>query len=143
MENNAQAALQQAVADLKNLVTIAGDLSLHKGANKVLVKVNASIEAQEQVRQALLLAHAGVRRIEASRAVQGDYDNPLSSILDQILQIATPLVAMFGDFELSNLLGSLKVWLDRKKVEEEAKRLRQDQYLMQSSGPDIMYTYQF
>jgi len=84
------------------------------------------------------------RRVEASKTVTGLFGmgSGLTGIIEDVLSIATPLVAISGDFELSNLLGSLKVWLDKKKM-QEAEEQRQRDAMMSGGFEDYSFNYSF
>lgn len=114
------------------------------GLDAVLASLKRAGQGQEgrrQVREALQQAISVARRAEAAKTVQGFFGSSIISLLDQVLQVATPVVAIYGDFELSNLLGSLKVWLDKKKLEEQEDQLRRDR-MMSQSVDDLNFTYQ-
>lgn len=115
-----------------------------EGLKEVLASlktVQGTPEAKKQVWEALEATIAAVRRVEAAKAVQGFFGSSAISVIDNILQVATPIVALYGDFELSNLLGSLKVWLDRKKLEEREDQMRRDR-VMNQGVDDLTFTYQ-
>lgn len=84
------------------------------------------------------------QRVEAAITVQGFFGlgGGLTDIIDNVLSIATPLVAVSGDFELSNLLGSLKVWLDKKKLQQQLEE-QQKQDMMSNSYQDFTFDYGF
>ena len=128
-ENSPLAELTAALSDLKQNLT-------------AVMASSGDKSSKEQVRYVLTLAHACARRVEAAKAVQGGYGGSMLGLLDQVLQIATPLAAVFGDFELSNLLGSLKVWLDRERMREEQEQLRRERNMSQTAD-DLTFTYEF
>lgn len=115
---------------LHSVSALAGGLA--KTAGKAPVK---------DVRACLDAAAALVRRAEAGRAVYGFFGGGLTDIIDNVLQIATPLVSISGDFELSNLLGSLKVWLDKKKIEEQMADAQRNAMMNQSYEDLYSYGY--
>ena len=91
---------------------------------------------REYVETAIAAAH----RAEASKAVTGFFGmgSGLTGIIEDVLSIATPLASIAGDFELSNLLGSLKVWLDKKIAQEAAEQAQRNQ--MFSATDDSMWS---
>jgi len=110
--------------------------SLKKSASKESVNTNA-------LKDYLELSASIARRVEASKTVMGFMGgSSLTGLIDNVLRIATPLVAISGDFELSNLLGSLKIWLDKKKAEEAAADAQRQQMFSQDAN-DLNFTYGF
>ena len=107
-----------------------------------LLKTASAAYKTAQLREYLEVGVSLARRVEASRAVTGFFGSGLTDIIDNVLQIATPLVAFSGDFELSNLLGSLKVWLDKKKAQEAAEQAHRDA-MMNQSYDDLTFGYGF
>lgn len=78
-----------------------------------------------ELREGLEHSQRLARRVEAAKTVQGYLSDDVLSIIDNFVRIATPLTAFFGDFELTALLSSLQVWLNKKKmqaIEEENNR---------------------
>jgi len=94
------------------------------------------------LREYLGAVSAIARRVEASRAVTGFFGGGLMDIIETALQIATPLASMSGDYELGNLLGSLKVWLDKKKAQEAAEEMQRQQ-MMSQTYDDLTFNYSF
>ena len=115
----------------KNLTVLSNQLSKKASKSKVSNK-----EIQIVLTEAVKLAH----RVEAQKTVVGFFGlgGGLTGIIDNVLSIATPLVAVSGDFELSNLLGSLKVWLDKKKLQEQMEE-QQKQDAMNNSYQDFSF----
>ena len=66
------------------------------------------------------------RRAEVQRAVTGSFGGGLVDMISSALTVATPMAAAFGDFELSNLLGALKVWVDKRRAQDAAEKARVD-----------------
>jgi hypothetical protein len=95
-----------------------------------------------EVKQYLNCAIKLARRVEAQKSVTGFLGGSLTEIIEQVLNIATPLASMSGDFELSNLLGSLKVWLDKKKA-EKAQQTQQQEDMFNQGYSDLNFTYAF
>ena len=106
-----------------------------------LLEKRAKIGSREDIKAYLTYASSLTRRVEASKAVVGFFGGGLTDIIDNMLVIATPLVAIMGDFELSNLLGSLKVWLMKKKAEEVAELQQRDNMFSQSYDDMTTYNY--
>lgn len=52
---------------------------------------------------------------------QAFFTDAIMDTIDNFIKIAVPLAAIYGDFELSTLLGSLKIWLDKRKREAQAE----------------------
>jgi len=96
--------------------------------------------SNKELREYLGIAVTLARRVEASRVVMGFFGGSLTGIIDDVLRIATPLVAISGDFELSNLLGSLKVWLDKKKAQEAQEQAQRDTMFSQTAD-DLTFNY--
>ena len=123
-------------------------VSLHKQVEAMTQKLSTTASGKrvdaKALRECLETAASLARRVEASRAVTGFFGmgGGLTDIIENVLSIATPLVAISGDFELSNLLGSLKVWLDKKKM-KEAEEERQRQQMMGQTAEDLSFTYGF
>jgi len=97
---------------------------------------------REEVKAHLELGVALARRAEAGRAVTGGFGSGIFDTIESILTVATPLASIFGDFELSNLLGSLKVWLAKKRAEEAAEQANIYRSNDQTWN-NLSYTYQF
>jgi len=116
---------------------------LVKQANLYLKACRATTNpTKDEVRAMLIHAHALARKAEVGRCVAGFFDGGLVGMVDSFATIATPLVAVMGDFELSNLLGSLKVWLAKKKSEAAAEQARVDS-LTGKSWDDMRFNYSF
>jgi hypothetical protein len=47
----------------------------------------------------------------------------LLSTVESLLNIAVPLVSISGDMELTSLLASLRVWIDRKRLDQQREDL--------------------
>lgn len=71
---------------------------------------------------------------EAQKAVTGSVSDSTLSMVDSFLAIATPIVAFSGDFELTTLLSSLKLWVSKKRMELQMTS-------MQNQTPSYSYTY--
>jgi hypothetical protein len=99
---------------------------------------------KDQVRANLVHAVELARRVEAAHAVTGGFfGGGMISAVEQVLSIATPLVAIYGDFELSNLLGSLKVWIEKKKWQEAEEERKAQQNSSATRWEDLNFTYTF
>ena len=100
--------------------------------------------SNKELKDYLTYATKVARRVEAARTVNAFFGmgGGLTDIIDNVLSIATPLVAISGDFELSNLLGSLKVWLDKKKMQERLEE-QQKNDMMNNSYQDFTFDYGF
>ena len=62
---------------------------------------------------------ATIQRAECLQVVTGAIPESILSAVDSALRILVPMVSFMGDFELSNLLGSLKIWLQKKRMEQQ------------------------
>ena len=104
----------------------------------------ASLEkkAVEEARTKLKEAEKLAIRVEAGKVVTGFLSESVLSTIDNLLRIATPLVAISGDFELSTLLGSLKIWLDKKKAQQAAEDARR-QDMMSMGYDDLSFQYSY
>lgn len=109
---------------------------------KRMSKMASSGVDPAEVKQYLNCAIKLARRVEAQKSVTGFLGGSLTEIIEQVLNIATPLASMSGDFELSNLLGSLKVWLDKKKA-EKAQQTQQQEDMFNQGYSDLNFTYAF
>lgn len=94
------------------------------------------------IREYLNVGCAVARRAEASKSVTGFFGGGILDTINQIIQVATPLVSMSGDYELSALLSSLKVWLDKKKAQEAADKAQRNQ-MMNQGYDSLNFTYSF
>lgn len=95
-----------------------------------------------EVRAGLDHAYKIARRIEAARVVQGYLSDGVLDIIDNFVRIATPLTAFFGDFELTALLSSLKLWLDKKKMQAQEEE-NQRKALQNQSFFDNSWSYSY
>lgn len=74
------------------------------------------------VRQELEVLANKVRSVEAYRSVTGAIPVDLLDAVEHALRILTPMTAFLGDFELTNLLSSLKIWVSKKRMEQEQEQ---------------------
>ena len=106
-------------------------------------KVLSRLDVKACLEQARKLAI----RAEAGKTVTGGFfsDTLLNSV-ENFLSLATPFVAIYGDWELTTLLSSLKAWLQKKRMEREAEAAQaasQAQTYNYGYGSDLNFSYTF
>jgi len=62
--------------------------------------------------------------------------------VDNFATVATPIVAVYGDYELSALLSSLKVWIAKKRAEAQTEEARVKN-LTNQGWDNMSYNYSF
>ena len=75
--------------------------------------------SRKEVRAQLNDIQAMIHKAEAIKAVGGLIPESVISAVDTALNIVVPLTAFLGDFELTTLLSALKVWIQKKKLENQ------------------------
>ena len=83
-------------------------------------KVNSleKVSAKE-VRAELDRVQAMIHKAETLKSVAGMIPESILNSIESALNIVVPLTAFLGDFELTTLLSALKVWLSKKRVENQ------------------------
>ena len=115
---------------------------LVKQANAYLTSLSADNLSKTEVKALLIHAHALAKKAQVGYCVAGFFDGGLIGAIESFAAVATPLVAVFGDYELSNLLGALKVWLAKKKAEAAAEQARVDS-MTSRNWDDMRFNYSF
>ena len=64
----------------------------------------------------------------------------LISTLESLLSIAVPIASISGEWELTTLLSSLRVYLDKKRLELQQADLEQKR-IQEQSWSDLQTTY--
>lgn len=82
---------------------------------------NGSLKSDDVCRH-LKVVSDKVRSAEAFRSVTGMIPVDVLDAVEHALRILTPMTAFIGDFELTNLLSSLKIWLQKKRLEQEQQQ---------------------
>ena len=58
-------------------------------------------------------------KADVYKSVTGSIPTSILDAVDSALRIVIPMTSFLGDFELTTLLSSLKVWLQKKRMEKE------------------------
>lgn len=66
-----------------------------------------------------------VAKADTYKSVTGSIPTSILDAVDSALRIVIPITSFLGDFELTTLLSSLKVWLQKKRLEKQ----REDEQL--------------
>ena len=115
---------------------------LHKEVEVLSKKIQAAKQvSSKDMKDYLATASKVAKRVEAAKVVTGLISESLLGVVDNMLQIAIPLVSFSGDFELTGLLNSLKLWLSKKRAEQIAEDARLQQ--MRSISPDDSFGWGF
>jgi hypothetical protein len=119
---------------MADIITESNDLLKKTAAKNKL----SSADVKACLEQAQKLAI----RVEAAKVVTGFFSETLISTIESFLRIAIPFVSIMGDFELSTLLGSLNIWLEKKKLQKQQEEMQRNQIQSQSMS-DMNFTYSF
>ena len=96
-----------------------------KHMKRLQEKIASTEPSKEDVRTLLASAQTLVVKADAFKSVTGAIPESVINAIDSVLRIAVPLTSFLGDFELTGLLNSLKLWLQKKQSENMVEEQRQ------------------
>jgi len=84
-------------------------------------------------------------RVEAAKTVTGGFfSDSILNTVDTFLSLAVPFASFGGDYELTTLLSSLKVWVQKKRNEAEMEKMQANMSSSNNNwGSDLNFSYTF